>query len=215
MRIMGIDEAGRGPVMGPLVIAGVICENQQELKALGVQDSKRLSPQRRRGLALEIQRVAETKVLVVGAAELDSALDDVSLNLLEARYFAQLVGEMAPDEVIVDCADTSERRFRTLVLRHVGYELPMRAEHRADDKYPVVSAASIVAKVKRDEEMKRIGAELGGSVGSGYPHDPETIAFLEAWVRVHREMPPHVRTSWKTSRDLMSRLELRKLSEWE
>lgn len=214
MRILGIDEAGRGPVLGPLVIAGVLCEDQEMLRSLGVRDSKKVTPQRRRGLAQEIERLAEVKVLRISAAELDSAMDDASLNIVEARNFAKLISDMAPDEAIVDCADTSERRFRAQVLRHLGYEIPLTVEHRADERYPVVSAASIVAKVKRDEEMTSISKELGPA-GSGYAHDPQTIAFLEAYLRDHQEMPPHVRKRWKTSQRLMSRLKLRKLSEWD
>lgn len=214
MRILGIDEAGRGPVLGPLVIAGVLCEDQEPLRSLGVRDSKKVTPPRRRGLAQEIERLAEVKVLRMSAAELDLARDDASLNLVEARKFAELIRDMAPDEAIVDCADTSERRFRAQILQHLGYEVPLTVEHRADDKYPVVSAASIVAKVRRDAEMARISEELG-PIGSGYAHDPQTIAFLEAYLRDHQEMPPHVRQSWKTSQRLLSRLKTRKLSEWD
>ncbi len=214
MRILGIDEAGRGPVLGPLVVAGVLCEDQEPLRSLGVRDSKKVTPQRRRGLAQEIERLAEVRVLKIPAAELDSAMDEASLNVVEARCFAKLISDLAPDEAIVDCADTSEKRFRAHILRHLGYDLPLRVEHRADDRYPVVSAASIVAKVERDEEMARISKELG-PVGSGYAHDLQTIAFLEAYMSDYGDMPPHVRKRWRTSQRLMSRLKLRKLSEWD
>jgi ribonuclease HII len=215
MRILGIDEAGRGPVLGPLVVAGVLCEDQEVLRRLGVRDSKKLSPQRRRGLAEEIRRVAEFRLHVTSASELDEAMERVSLNRLEARLFAEIIREFSPDEAYLDCCDTSESRFRQMVLRHVGYEIPLHVEHGADEKHPVVSAASILAKVRRDEEMSRIGEELGYPIGSGYAHDPLTTAFLERWVRVHGQMPRHARLSWKTSKDLLSRARLRKLTEWE
>ncbi len=201
--------------MGPLVVAGVLCDDQDKLRRLGVRDSKKLTPQRRRGLDLEIRRIAEVRALSVGASELDSAMDDASLNVLEAGYFAQLIREMAPDEAIVDCADTSQRRFKTQVLRHLGFELPILSEHRADDRYPVVSAASIVAKVKRDEEMRHISEKLGQPVGSGYAHDPQTVSFLKRYIMEEGRMPPHVRKGWKTSKRLISDLKLRKLSEWD
>ncbi len=215
MRSLGIDEAGRGPVLGPLVIAGVLCDDQDDLKALGVKDSKKLSPQRRRGLAQEIQEVATCKVLLISAAELDEAMDDVSLNLLEARYFSEVIRDLAPDEAFVDCCDTSRRRFKRELLRHLGYNLPVRVEHGADERYPVVSAASIVAKVRRDGEMTRIAEEFGRPIGSGYAHDPRTVAFLEEHLRTHGEMPAHTRRAWKTSRRLLSKARLRRLTEWD
>ncbi len=215
MRYLGIDEAGRGPVLGPLVIAGVMCEDQEELRVLGVRDSKKLSPQRRMGLAGEIRTAAECRVLVISAAELDTRMDSASLNLLEASYFAEIMRDLAPDEVWVDCCDTSENRFKNQILKHLGYELTVNVEHRADERYPVVSAASIVAKVRRDEEMRLIGEELGQSVGSGYAHDPQTQAFLEQWVGTHGEMPPHARRGWRTSKRILARLRTRKLTDWE
>ncbi|MEE9237268.1 MAG: ribonuclease HII [Thermoplasmata archaeon] len=215
MRNLGIDEAGRGPVMGPLVIAGVLCDDQEELRALGVRDSKKLSPQRRRGLAQEIRRMAECKVLLISAAELDRGMEGASLNLLEAAYFAEIIRDLAPDKVWVDCCDTSEKRFRNHILRELGYELPMRVEHGADERYPVVSAASIIAKVRRDAEMRRISEEFGKPVGSGYAHDPQTVAFLEGWLRSRGEIPPHTRSGWKTSKRLLAKAKLRRLTEWE
>ncbi len=215
MRCLGIDEAGRGPVLGPLVVAGVLCNGQEDLRALGVKDSKRLSPQRRMGLAQEIQEVAECKVLIISAADLDRAMDAASLNALEAEYFAEIIHDLAPDEVWVDCCDTSEARFRNRILRHLGHEIPLHVEHGADERYPVVSAASIVAKVTRDEEMRRIGREIGQPVGSGYAHDPRTIAFMKGWLRGHGKVPPHARRAWRTSKKLLAKAKLRKLTEWE
>lgn len=215
MRILGIDEAGRGPVLGPLVVAGVLCEDQEVLRQLGVRDSKRLSPQRRRGLAEAVQSVAECRVHVISAGELDDAMGEASLNSLEARVFADVIAEMCPDEIYVDCCDTSVSRFRRLILRRLGYDLPLHAEHGADDRYPVVAAASIVAKARRDEEMARIEADIGQPIGSGYAHDPQTVAFLEGYVRRHGHMPPYARKKWRTSKALLSRAQTRRLTEWE
>lgn len=215
MRTLGIDEAGRGPVLGPLVVAGVMSDEPAALQALGVRDSKKLSPQRRRGLAREIHGMAVTRVQVIPADALDAAMDDASLNVLEAQFFAQVIRDLAPDEAIVDCCDTSEPRFKRRVLQSLGYDLPVKAEHGADAKYATVSAASIVAKVRRDEEMVQIGDALGAPVGSGYAHDPVTIAFLTEYVHRHGRLPPHVRHSWKTARRLMARLQTRTLPEFD
>jgi ribonuclease HII len=215
MRTLGIDEAGRGPVLGPLVVAGVLCHDQEALRILGVRDSKRLSPQRRRGLAEEIQRVAECRVRVIAADELDEAMEGSSLNAVEANCFAEVIRDLSPDEAYVDCCDTSEARFKRTILRYLGYDVPLHVEHGADDRYPVVSAASILAKVRRDQEMRCIEEELGQPVGSGYAHDPQTLAFLQEYFRSHGAMPPHARQSWKTSRRLLSKTMVRKLTEWD
>lgn len=197
------------------MVAGVLTEDSEALRALGVRDSKRLSPQRRRGLAAEIQERAACHVVSLPADALDAAMAHDSLNEVEARAFAEVVRALAPEEAVVDCCDPVEARFRDRVLRHLGYELPLRAEHRAEDRHPVVAAASIVAKVKRDEAVERIGAELGVDVGSGYAHDARTLAFLEAWLAAHQAPPPHVRRSWRTTRRLLARAGVRKLTEWE
>lgn len=201
--------------MGPMVLAGVLHTDQEVLRRLGVRDSKKLTPQRRMGLAEEIRSVAECKERVVSAAELDDAMGEASLNQLEARYFADIIRDLSPEEVYVDCCDTSPARFERAILRHLGYDLSLRVEHGADERYPIVSAASIIAKVRRDEEMKRIGEEIGQPVGSGYAHDPQTLAFLKGWLKNHKEMPSHVRMSWRTSQRLLSRARLRKLTEWD
>ncbi|MFQ5986357.1 MAG: ribonuclease HII [Thermoplasmata archaeon] len=215
MRLLGIDEAGRGPVLGPLVIAGVVSEDQDELRALGVRDSKKLTASEREALATQIEKVAIARVHHIAAAELDVSMEGESLNRVEARSFAEMIRDLAPEEAIVDCCDTDERRFESRILRDLGYEVPLRAEHRADENHPVVSAASIIAKVTRDEEVRRIGCELGAPVGSGYAHDPATRAFLKRWVAVHGELPPHARLAWKTSQGLMSMARTGKLRDWE
>jgi ribonuclease HII len=215
LRILGIDEAGRGPVLGPLVVAGVLCEDQEDLRALGVRDSKLLAPERRTALAAEIEKVATSRVRRITAAELDASMAGESLNRVEAHAFADVIRELAPDEVIVDACDPNEDRFGAHILRDLGYDLPMLAEHKADENYPVVSAASIVAKVARDADVHRIARELGQHVGSGYAHDPDTRAFLKEWVAVHGEMPPHTRLGWKTSQDLLAMARTGKLTDWE
>lgn len=215
MRLLGIDEAGRGPVLGPMVVAGVVAEDQQTLRSLGVRDSKRLTPKRRTALAREIMDRAECRVLVIPALELDLRMESMTLNQVEVESFADLIRSLAPDEAWVDCCDPSETRFRRAILRELGYELPLRAEHKADERYPVVSAASIVAKVRRDEEVSRIQEELGLPVGSGYAHDPQTRSFMRAWLEERGEIPPHTRRAWRTSKDLLSQAWLRNLKEWE
>lgn len=204
--ICGVDEAGRGPVLGPLVVAAVCVRDQRWLKALGVRDSKRLSPQRREQLAVEIRRKASDEVIIIPAHVLDSLRADRSLNILEAEVFAAAIARFSPRSAYVDAADVSEENFRRAIERCLPTPCRLVSEHYADDTYPVVSAAGILAKVTRDREIRRIEADLGQRIGSGYCHDPTTLEFLRSWLRKHGQPPPHCRTSWETTRRLLSEL---------
>jgi len=202
--IAGVDEAGRGPVIGPLVVVGIAVENDAELKALGVRDSKKLAPKRRQALAVKIRGLAEVEVRVLPAMEIDLLRDDMTMNELEARLFGGVLDALKPDTAYLDAADVREEEFGRMVLSGMECRPRVVSKHGADDTYLVVSAASIIAKVTRDEEVERISRELGASVGSGYPSDPTTISFLENWIKEKGDLPPHTRRSWKTAKRLLS-----------
>jgi ribonuclease HII len=212
--ICGVDEAGRGPVIGPLVVAAVAIPDQRPLSRLGVRDSKRLKPSRREELAQAIKSIARHETIVVPAEVLDRVMDDRSLNLLESEVFATAIARLRPDIAYVDAADVVEEKFRAQVKRHLPGSIEVVAEHSADDCYPVVSAASILAKSARDAEVRRIGEELGEDIGSGYCHDPVTIAFLRRWLKSHGCPPPHCRTSWETTRRLLMELHMGRLDDF-
>ncbi len=205
--VAGIDEAGRGPVLGPLVVAGVLVEDAGDLEVLGVRDSKRLSAKRREELQGAIREVADAvQVRVVPPGEVDGAVDGDGLNRFTARAFGELAATLAPRRVVVDACDTDAARFGRRVAGHAGLEgLHVVSEHGADDAHAVVSAASIVAKVTRDAHATRLAEEVGREVGSGYASDPRTQAFLEDWVGEHGELPPGTRRSWATAKRLVPR----------
>ena len=209
MLVCGVDDAGRGPVIGPLVIAGVLVEESKLdlLKSLGVKDSKKLTPDARTRLAEKIPRVVDRHHIV----ELDApCLDQVvnrapkfqRLNLLEAKKMAEVVEALRPDVVYVDSSDTDTERFRNNILDELSYRPKVISEHHADDTYPVVSAASILAKVRRDARIDEMKGQYG-DFGSGYAHDPHTIQFLGDYYRANKEFPPIVRRSWKTLRNIV------------
>lgn len=212
--VLGVDEAGRGPVLGPLVVAGVQAR-REDLEALGVADSKTLSPGRREALAEAVRGAADAvAVRVVPAEELDQRMAHASLNTVEVELFAAVIQDLHPSRDVgcfLDACDTDAHRFGTRVRRAMGtpgLDLAIVSEHRADARYPAVSAASIVAKVTRDTEMARIAQELGdahGPVGSGYPSDPRTRAFLETYVADLGTLPPHARHRWETAKRLLPR----------
>lgn len=212
--ICGVDEAGRGPVLGPLVVAGVMVESDVPLRQLNVRDSKKLSPERRELLAPEIQKVARCEVTVVPAKDIDVMRAEMSLNDFEAKLFAAIVQTLHPETAYVDAVDVDEIEFKRSIQKELTFEVEVVSQHQADDLFPVVSAASIIAKVRRDAEMRAIEQEIGQPMGSGYPSDPVTIAFLEKWIREKGSPPPHTRLTWDTTRRLLAESKNRKLDDY-
>lgn len=206
MRILGIDEAGRGCVLGPLVIAGVVTDEKgrSELIELGVRDSKLLSQRQRRELASAIREIALcTKVVKLSPAEIDEAVKSQrklhKLNRLEAQAMARVIHEVKPDIAIVDAADVIADRYGQHIVECLSFQIRIISKHKADMKYPVVSAASIIAKVERDREIDELKTRHG-DFGSGYAHDPKTVAFLDFLAETYDEYPYFVRSSWKTAK---------------
>ncbi len=196
--ILGIDEAGRGAVLGPLVIAGVLIDEKDEktLKALGVKDSKMLTPEQREHLAPNIRRIAKDWiVLKITAKEIDEQRERINLNRIEAEKMAEIIKVMKADRAYVDAPQVSTGKFKALLQGLTKTETDIIAENYADTKYPVCSAASVLAKVERDAEVRKIEKQNGIKVRTGYPHDPDTIEFLE---RCNGKYPDFVRTSWVT-----------------
>ncbi|AGN01445.1 ribonuclease HII [Salinarchaeum sp. Harcht-Bsk1] len=223
---VGIDEAGKGPVLGPMVCAAVGVADRSVLPD-GVADSKRLSPDRREALDAELR---DDDRVAVGVAAIDvERIDDpeTDMNRLtvagQAEAAVGLLGD-APDStaecaVLADAGDTSETRFARRLAdavdeRYSGdLDRSVDARHGADDDDPVVAAASIVAKVERDARVAEIAAEYG-DVGSGYPSDPTTREFLEAFVREQGALPGCARTSWQTCDDVLADVEQASLGEY-
>jgi len=211
--LCGVDEAGRGPAMGPLVVAAVAIPDDAPLREIGVKDSKKLPPKRRIELSIRIREMARVEVRVVQAEEIDAR--ENSLNELEAELFAELLDRIAPTDAFLDACDTDEARFARTVGSKLRCHPRLVAKHKADDIYPVVSAASIIAKTVRDEEMERICSSLGIVGMSGYCGDKRTNDFVEGYLKEHGSLPPHTRRSWKNIRKLSSDSKVSKLSDWE
>jgi len=203
--ICGVDEAGKGSVLGPLVIAAVAAESEDALSDLEVKDSKVLTPRRRTALCTAITGRCRIATVVIPPDRIDSSRREITLNECVARGHASVIRKLQPVTAYVDACDVNEFRYARMVTAHLEEPCRIVSEHRADETYPIVSAASIVAKVIRDREIELI-AERFGPVGSGYPSDPETIAYLSSYIREHRSPPPIARKSWKTIKFLMADL---------
>lgn len=199
MDILGVDEAGRGSVLGPLVIAGVIVPEKMNkvLERMGVKDSKRLAPHRRTILSRKLKKMFEYDIIVISALEIDQMrADGINLNDIEKNAMRDLIIKLNPEKAIVDAVDVKAERFQNNLCELTGVNVV--AEHKADDKYIQVSAASIIAKAERDAQIEEINKEYikMGGIGSGYPSDPTTKEFLTNYT--YDEMPDFVRRSWAT-----------------
>jgi ribonuclease HII len=202
--IAGVDEAGRGPVIGPLVIAGVTASNQTIFENIEVKDSKQLSPKRRIFLAEQIKQISSNiEIVIIKASDIDDMRKVMTMNEIEVHAFTKVIKKLSPDKCFVDAADVNSKRFGQHISAQLSKKIEIISEHKADDIYPIVSAASIIAKTIRDNEIESIAQTLEKRInkplGSGYPSDPLTQKFLHFWVQKYKKLPPHTRKSWKTA----------------
>ncbi len=204
----GVDEAGRGPVVGPLVLACAVFDEKgvAELKKLNVRDSKKVSPSRRELLEPEIKKIAlDWKLTKIIPYEIDKLRKKISLNVIEAYRVSQLFLSLKviPPKTYVDAVDTDPEVYKKNIIQCLtdkNFKFPRKfeiiSEHKADANYIEVGAASIIAKVERDREIEKI-KEKYGDFGSGYPSDPLTQEFIHKLIR-KGELPHFVRRSWDT-----------------
>jgi ribonuclease HII len=198
-RILGIDEAGRGCVLGPLIVGAFLAEEgtDADLRAAGANDSKRLSAARRLAARAALRDQGVEDHIVITAR----AIDSENLNRLEEAAIVELVRRHQPDAVIVDALG-HPKAIPTIIARlEAATGVPFQMEPKADATYPLVGAASIVAKTTRDAALQSFTVDHG-VLGSGYPSDPKTRAWLSAWIATGEPWPAFVRTRWDTIRQL-------------
>jgi len=214
--VVGIDEAGRGAWVGPLVIGAVSIEASrlEEIRETGAKDSKLLSPSARERIYERIGRITATRTVVLEPPEIDRHVARGRLNDLEASAFGRLVRESAAQLAYVDACDADARRFGRKVASVAGPGTRVISAHRADRDRPLVGAASIVAKVERDRAIAELSARLGGGLGSGYPSDATTVAFVRRRVSPRGPRPPWLRASWSTTERVIGAPPARALEEF-
>lgn len=217
MLIAGIDEAGRGPVIGDLVIAGILIEEQdwEKLIALGVKDSKLLTPKRREELFPEIKKIAKKiSIKKVSPVEIDSFITTgTNLNYIEMMKMAEILNELKPEKAYIDCPSVNKEKFKNELKEKLEFECDLVVEHKADLKYAVVGGASIIAKVTRDESIRKLSKMLGIKTGIGYPHDNTSREFVKLALKKN-ELLKYVRTTWQTYKDIKGKKEQSKLHEF-
>ncbi|MCL4398258.1 MAG: ribonuclease HII [Candidatus Parvarchaeota archaeon] len=182
MITIGIDEAGRGPLIGPMTIAGIGIDEKtaQNFKLMGVKDSKMLSIKKIYLLEREITKASDNFMLIkLSAEEIDKRFDNgKNLNYLELDNMAEIANGLKGETVIVDSPSSNTEKIRRYLLKKIK-DKKVIAENYADKNYIEVSAASVIAKAAREREVEKIKKELGYDFGSGYPSDPKTVQFIK------------------------------------
>ncbi len=214
MTRFGADEAGRGPVLGPMVAAAVAVGDGESLPR-GIDDSKRLTSTRREALAAALAEHdgIEIGIAIVPVERIDDPGTDMNTLTVEAQTEAVDAAVDDGASGVLDACDTDPERFARRVDERLSTVVSMIAEHGADAKHPIVAAASVVAKVERDARVKALEEEYG-PVGSGYPSDPATREFLARVVEETGELPACARRSWSTCEDVLAAARQRALSEF-
>jgi len=203
MIICGVDDAGRGSVLGPLVIAGVSVQRTKikYLSEIGVKDSKQLSPNAREMLYKKIIAIVDDYYIArISPKIIDQSVRKNQLNHLEAKYMAKVISKLRPDSSYVDSCDVNPARFGKEISK-LANSGKIYSRHHADSRFVIVSAASIVAKVNRDRAIKKLRQKH--DLGSGYPSDSKTMKFIKKWILDHHEIPKFVRKSWKPVKIMM------------
>lgn len=214
MRIMGVDEAGRGPVLGPMVIGAVVADESKisMFREMGARDSKALTPKARQSVFDRLTAQFETSHEFILPKDINKP--GSNLNRLEYDALCRMILAAQPDQIFIDAFLPPQK----LAAKLVGDfpRLTVVAEWKADENHPIVSAASIVAKVIRDRQIDALKGEHG-EIGSGYPSDPKTKRWLRAQVLKNRlalhDLPSFIRTKWSTVERLIQRRSCRGLGD--
>lgn len=191
-------------------------EDEKKLVRLKVKDSKLLTKKQREFLFDKIKAVSHKyELIAIEPDEIDKAVDGhdgLNLNRLEAKKTAEILNLLNPDKAIIDAPSNNIKSYRQYLLKHVkNKNIEIILEHKADLNYPIVSAASIIAKVTRDNEIERIKKEIKIDFGSGYMTDPKTIEFLENYYEKYDLL---FRKSWFPYKDIVSKKFQKKLEDF-
>ena len=223
--ITGIDEAGRGSLIGPMVICGITAEEGvvDELKRIGVKDSKMLSYKRREELYDNIKEVLREKSTVssimpisIPSCKIDAnRRENTNLNMIEARTMCQIIDMIGGDDIYIDALTSNPKRFGEQIKGQIqNKNTNIIAENKADEKYVIVSAASIIAKVERDRAIEAIKKMENFDFGVGYPHDERTIEFVDMLIKTRKRLPSYVRKTWITTQMLQEKNWQRRLKDF-
>ena len=204
MKICGIDDAGRGSMIGPLVIAGVSIKKQnlKYLRSIGVRDSKKLTPAMREILYKKILKIVDDYYVVkITPKTIDRSVSKHNLNHLEAKNMAKIVLKLKSNVSYVDSCDVDYKRFGR-EISSLSSNAKIKSYHHADSRFVTVAAASIIAKVSRDRAIHRLNKNF--NLGSGYPSDKKTILSVKK-ILSKKKSESFIRMSWKPVQKIISK----------
>lgn len=217
MMLCGIDEARRGPIIGPMVMcAAVVNESRHdELVKINPKDSKLLTESQREILyEILVKFLDNYKVIIVNPEEIDRAVerkDNLNLNFLEAQKVKIMLDEINPDKAIIDCPSNNIKSYKSYLAEILdNKKIELQLEHKAE-RHPIVAAASIIAKVLGDLELEKIKKKIGVDFGSGYLSDPKTVKFLDENYDKHPEI---FRKSWFPYQQLVNKKFQKRLDDF-
>ncbi len=223
MLILGIDDSGRGPVIGPMILAGCLIDSEleKEFKKEGIKDSKQLTGKKREILAEIVRKKAlGYHIAITSPGEIDAKTNaGINLNTIEAMKAGEIINKINQDfdkiKIIVDCPSPNIEKWRNTLKRFVEKKdnLDFVVEHKADINHIAVSAASILAKSAREKEVRQIKRKLGVDFGSGYPADPITKKFLQEYSKKHKDSGIF-RETWATWKNNNAKKEQKNLEEF-
>ncbi|EGQ43366.1 MAG: ribonuclease H, archaeal HII subfamily [Candidatus Nanosalina sp. J07AB43] len=219
MKVLGIDEAGRGPVIGSMFIGGFVTDEKDlgRLEDIGVKDSKKLSDNKRDRIRDNLGSAGDSIVEEFTASSIDSMMESMTINQIEIKGFARVIDQTDPDKVIMDLPEPDAEEFIGKIKKSMNSDntdMEFKAEHGADDSFPVVSAASIVAKSARESHVEGLHSKYGYDFASGYPHDKPTITFLERYLDQEGDLPPETRRSWSTAERIIDQHQQNSISDF-
>ena len=201
-----------------MVMCGLMVkeEDEKRLVKIKVKDSKLLTAKKREYLFDKIKEIScKYEIIIISPEEIDKAVhghDGLNLNRLEARKSAEIINQLNPNKVIIDTPSNNIESYKKYLLKLIkNKEIDFVLEHKADYNYPIVSAASILAKVTRDNEIKKIREKIKIDFGSGYMTDPKTIDFLENY---YEKFPYLFRKSWLPYKDILNKKFQKKLEDF-
>ena len=213
--ILGLDEAGKGPVIGPMILAGCLIDRkiEKEFRLLGVKDSKMVTPNRREILDKEIKSKAiNFKTVAIFPDDIDDKSEKgIKMTELEAEIFSSIINELNDDKtkikVVIDCPSFGISKWTDMLKTKIKNlsNLEFVIEHKADKNHIAVAAASLLAKAEREREVSKLKEIYGDEIGSGYCSDPLTIKFLEKFALKHKNKGIF-RKSWITWKNAATKL---------
>ncbi|MBI4895102.1 MAG: ribonuclease HII, partial [Candidatus Aenigmarchaeota archaeon] len=204
---------------------GYVIDSSQidELKKMGVKDSKLLAPKRREYLESKLKEMSEDIIVIkLNALDIDNLRSETNLNKIEIKRMQDIINSVDCDKVFIDAIEANVEKFRKEIISGLSQDrkelikkkkLEIICENYADKNYPVVGAASIIAKVARDADIELIHKEYG-DFGSGYSSDPRTVKFLKDWIKKNKKYPPFVRGSWITAKEIKKDNDQKRIKEF-